>query len=115
MRYEIIFLFPFVFSLFGLQRMIKQKMKAFSPIEAQKSEFYFLKKWNLFLENFQKKIKTLHPFENDSFLLFLQKNLKKFSLFLLSLYNKIGSLNQKIICFWKKNCFKKKDIDQKPV
>jgi len=115
MKYEIVFLFPFIFSLFGLQRMIKQKMKALSPIEAQKSEFYFLKKWNLLLKNFQKKIKTLHPFTNDSFLLFLQKNLKKISLFLLSLYNKIGFLNQKIISYWKKNCFKKKDVNQKPV
>jgi len=115
MKYEIIFFLPFIFSLIGLQRMIKQKMKAFSAIEVPESELYFLKKWNLLLKGLRKRLENLHPFVNDSFLIFLQKNLKKISLFLLSLYNKIASLNQKIVCYWKKNCFKKKDEDQKPV
>ena len=115
MKYEIIFFFPFIFSLVGLQRIINQKMKNFSQIEAENLELYIFKKLNLWFKNLKTKIQNLIFFVNDSFLLFLQKNLKKISFFLLFLYNKIGSLNQKIISCWKKNCFQKKDEKNKPV
>ncbi|MGB9598348.1 MAG: hypothetical protein ACPLZH_00680 [Minisyncoccales bacterium] len=102
MRYEIIFFIPFFLSLFGLKKIIGQKLKTFSLLEEREGQFYFFEKLKLILEKLKTKIKDFHPLKNYSFLLFLEKNLKKVSIFFLRLYNQITKINQAVLFYLKK-------------
>lgn len=108
MSYNIFFFVPFFISLIGMKRMISQKLSGLSVLDMPEPQFLFWKKIVEIKEGIKNKIHQNHPLKNYSFLLFLQKNLKKISIFSLSLYNKICVLNEKLIFLIKKNGFTKK-------
>lgn len=102
MNSETIFILPLIISIFGLLKIFLQKKNLLESLEKVETKE----------ENLLEKIKRIKWIKDFSPYFYVQKILKKFAIFFLSLHNKALYFEKKLLSYLKEKEEKKKDNEK---